>query len=257
MLYDTLNDDDTEIREKGASIVSWTLLQPEPSGTAGSATSSLSPLAAKSRLLDFLIAHYNNSTALCHEAVGRLAGVRVELGRSVLSHGMANTTNAEAGHSNVGMRPMLLPSLAVSLGEARKEDTALFSEEKQNLYIDEVQEACGWAIVITKLSSPSIERDLAHELEVWVMQGLAVLAEMAQAEVDGPLGWTTKPEVFTMGARIICAAGVLLHWASIGVAGVLEKDIREALQALHSAGGKNSLHGSWMQRIEELLQRGL
>ena len=255
MLYDTLNDDDTEIREKGASIVSWILLKPEPSGTAGSATSSLSPLAAKSRLTDFLIAHYNNSTALCYEAIGRLAGIRVELGRSVLSRGMANTTSAGAGHSKMGMRPMLLPSIGVSLGEARREDTALFSEEKQNLYIDDVQEACGWAIVITKLSSSSIESDSAHELEVWVMQGLAVLTEMAQAEVDGPLGWTTKPDVFTMGARIIYAARVLLHWASIGVAGVLEEDIREALQALHSVGEKNCLHGSWMQRIEDPLQR--
>ena len=219
-----------------------------------SATLSLSPLAAKSRLSDFLITHYNDSTALWYEAVGRLTGLRIDLERSVLSRSMENTASARAGHSTVGKRLINLPDIRVSLGEARKEDTALFIEEKQNLYIDEVQEASHWARIIAKLSSTSIDRDSAHELEVWAMQGLAALTEMAQAEVDGPLGWATKPEVFTMGARITSAAGVILHWAGLGVATVLEGEIREALGALHRAGEMSCLHGLWMQHIQDLLQ---
>lgn len=224
---------------------------------SGSATLSLSPLAAKSRLTGFLIAHYNDSTALCNEAVGRLTGVSIDLGRSVLPRSMENATSARVGHSKVVKRPMNSPNIRVSLGEAKREDTALFIEEKQNLYIDEVQEAYHWATIHAKLSPSSIDRDSVHELEVWAMQGLAALTEMAEAEVDGPLGWTTKPEVFTIGARIIFAAGVILHWTGLGIVGVRAGEVRAALGALYRAGEKNCLHSLWMRRIEDLLQGGL
>ena len=238
--------------------MSWILSepQPSPSSMSGLATLSLSPLAAKSRFSDFLIAQYNSSAALCYEAIGRLTGVSTHLGRSVLSPSMQNITSARAGHSKVGRRrrTVNLPNIRVSLGDAKREDTALFIEEKQNLYIDEVQEAYYWAKIITKLSPSFIDRDSARELEVWAMQGLAALTELAEAEIDGPLGWTTKPEVFTMGLRIIYAAGVVIHWASWDVASVLDGEIREALRALHSVGEKNCLHSLWMQRIEYTLQ---
>lgn len=249
-----MNDDDAEIREKGASIVSWVLSEPDQSSRAESATVSLSPVAAKSRLSEFLVAHYDSSTDLCIEAVGRLAGVRMDLGCSVMPRNMESAISARAGHSNMGKRPTKLTNIHVSLGEAKREDTTLFVEEKQNLYIDEVQEAHHWATVITKLSSSSIDPDLAYELEVWAMQGLAVLTETAEAEVDGPLGWTTKPEVFTLGRRIISAAGVILHWTGLGVASVTAEEVRETLRALQIVGEKSCLHGLWIQRIEEILE---
>lgn len=237
--------------------MSWVLSEPDQSSMATSATVSLSSLAAKSRLLDFLVTHYDKSTALCCEAVRRLAGVCIDLGHSVSPLSKESATSARAGHSKLGRRPTILTNIHVSLAEAGREDTTLFVEEKQNLYVDEVQEAYHWATTITKLSSSSIDRDLASELEVWAMQGLAALTERTEARVDGPLGWTTKPEVFTLGSRIISAAGVILHWTAVGNASVRAGEVREVLEALHRAGEKNCLHGLWMRSIEEVLQSGV
>ena len=251
-----LNDDDADIREKGASIVSWVLSDASSFSPAGSTTLSLSHLAAKSRLSGFLIAQYNDSAALCKQAVGRLTGVSTVAGHFMLSCNLKDTVSksAESGHDRLGTQALELPNVRLSLREARKEDTALFVEEKQNLYIDEVQEANHWARFITKLSSSAIDRDSAHKLEVWALQGLAALTEMAEAEIDGPLGWTTKPEVCTLGVRIIYAVEVILHWAGMGIASVLEGEIREALAALHGVGEKSLLHSLWLQCVENSLQ---
>src|SRR5690606_17180072 len=94
--------------------------------------------------------------------------------------------------------------------EERKEDTALFSQEKQNLYKDDVMDTVFWANLLRSLSSRPIPSVYVSDLTAWVLDGLSVLTETAKNEVDGPLGWTNKAEVFTLGFRVICAADVVL-----------------------------------------------
>ncbi|KAL9002706.1 MAG: hypothetical protein Q9180_009953, partial [Flavoplaca navasiana] len=146
--------------------------------------------AASHRLLEYLKARYHNFSAFLAEAVQRIIGKQ--------------------------SRPQQLPrfpSPRTSLERLKPEDTTLFVEEKQNLYIDEAKEAGIWLDVLLSMDSSAIETETLRKLESWTLEGIDALVETASTEFDGPLGWTSKPEVLTLGVRILHAAHALMHYS--------------------------------------------
>ena len=245
-LYNTLIDDDEEIRDQGASIVSWVLSEPSSNTMPKDVGSlSLSPIAANARLLDFFVSSYGDSTALCIEALRRLNGMRC----------LESLTPLDRQDNSNSKEPLILQltPLKSLLAIARREDTALFVEEKQNLFVDEVQEAERWAGVLQRLSSVAISSRIALEMETWVLDGLAILIDTASNEFDGPLGWTTKPAVFTLGMQAILAAEVMFCWSRNGYCEINDEKLQNAVFTLKQVGERSSLHVIWLKELRRII----
>ena len=240
--YDLLNDDDEENRRDAAHSVSSVFSDPSSySKPQDEGKISLMPLASASELLSFLRSSYRDSPDLCSEAILRLTGPSSEYGSRIVA-GVPTSTKEKSSNG------MGLTSFKVLFGQARKEDNVLFVEERQNLFIDDVREAERWAEVLQDLSYAAVEGFVSY-LETWVLEGLAVLLDAANEE-DGPLGWTSKPDVFAMGLRVIVAAEVLLKWIMKGHSKVETEMVRHYLKELAEIGRRTKLHGLWIQRAE-------
>lgn len=245
-LYDMLNDDDEVIRQDAASIVSWIFSRPSSSpGTADKGNLSLMPLAATCEILNFLGYSYRDSVTLCVEAILRLTG-------SSSTNGTRIVEDVAAIMEEKLSREMKLIPLRELLGQAGKEDNALFVEERQNLFIDDVREAERWADILKVLSHSAVEK-FAPAFEEWVLEGLSALLDSAK-EIDGPLGWTSKPEVFALGMRVIIAARVLLDWIDEGYSRIRKEEVRRFLEQLVEIGGRTGLHGLWIRRANLVLK---
>ncbi|KAL8894426.1 MAG: hypothetical protein Q9192_004333, partial [Flavoplaca navasiana] len=175
-LYDSLLDDDEDVRNTGAAAVSKLLAPNAAQDNNAAVRIPLMVPAASHQLLEFLKARYHNSSAFWAEAVQRIIG-------------------------KPSRRQQLpeFPSPRGSLERLKPEDTTLFVEEKQNLYIDEAKEAGIWLDVLLSMDSSAIEIKTLRKLESWTFEGIDALVETASTEYDGPLGWTSKPEVLALG----------------------------------------------------------
>ncbi|KAI9782363.1 MAG: hypothetical protein M1839_005236 [Geoglossum umbratile] len=229
-LYDTLNDDDDEIRDVGATVVSWILSDP-PSPTPNL---SLVPLAASLRFSEWLSLQYSHSASLSTTAVRRL---------TLHSRWLPSSMTDEE-----------LKPVEDLLANATKEDRSLFIEEKQNLFVDEVREADIWSRVLLRMSSEALDAQLVEAYVSWVYEGLLALLEKSKAEaMDGPLGWTAKPEAFALGIYVILGAAVVLKWAKYDGLCDCEEGVMTALRNLAEVGRRTSLHEFWLSRIDPLI----
>jgi hypothetical protein len=228
LTYDILNDDDEELRDVGSSIATKIFLRGEKS----SGTNNLVPLVASQQIAGHLVRKYRTSSALCRDAIRRMT-----------------TSNFSVDDG------MFLPSSTDRLSNAVKEDTALFVIEKQNLFVNEVREAILWSQVLKKLSSKAISTVVADALTEWTMSGIRLLAERLEREVDGALGWCSKPDVFIFFMQVLCAADVLMCWRlktkKVELKGT---DVRRALMKLSDIGTRNGLHEMLIDRIERIIQ---
>lgn len=246
-LYNILSDDDEDIRDRGAVAASEFL-----SGIASEnnvRSVSLMPPAASQKILQYLVNEHSNSTILWIEAAHQLTGTTssFKLGpiKSCCSYEEPETSQEIFLH--------LVPARDM-LQKAKQQDTALFIEEKPNLYVDPIKEAKNWAEVMLKLHSKGINSNVASEFRNWCTDGLKALIELTESQEDGPLGWVSKPDVFTLGMRIMLAAKVQIH-------GPL-KDRKDQdgsifltlLLYFLKLGRERLLHGLWLQLIEEILK---
>ena len=234
-LWDALVDDDEEVRNLAARVVSKLLSRSlSPHEEEKPRHSPMSSASVRPKLMEYIKTQDMWAKRLCEDAVLRLSGASA-------SQRISSGTSSEAITSRI--RPF-----SEMMSEARKPDTALFVEEKQNLYIDEVEEARCWANVLLTSKYAEIATTAISTLSTWTLDGLAHLAEVIASNEDGPLGWTAKPEVYTLGMRIISAAKVLIHRrVEIDRCTMLLKDI------LHK-GTKNQLHELWIVEIHEVLE---
>jgi hypothetical protein len=219
VLYDMLNDDDNEIRDQAAAVASRLL---RAQGVQ-SARKNAVPMITIQRLGRFLATSYSDSAELCREALRRLTG----------------TCNGVFSSQ----------PFAKTLAQARSETTALFVQEKQNLYKDDALDVTFWASVLRTLSTRATRPKHVMQAKRWVLEGLAALTETARLERDGSLGWTTKTEVFVLGVRVLCAADVLLRW---NYQGVLE--VKMALRKFADVGIEAGVNGIWLEKTERVLQ---
>ena len=253
-LYDILNDDDDDVREKGAEVVSWVLSVPntatQPS-TREQSTSffSLNPPAASLGLLELLSSKYNSSEDFCIAVIERLTGL--------------------SGDPDVEMKVPIRPTRIVRdalsrsvsdlLRDAQKEDTHLFVEEKQNLYLDEVKEVEKWSRAFPTGLTEEFLREIMPELCTWLENGIENLVKTAERNLDGPLGWTSKPEVYTLGMRVIMSSRVINRAIKTNSPGDQAMESRhsklsESLQNMLDVGTRQQLHGSWLKELESAVQ---
>ncbi|KAI0402725.1 putative death-receptor fusion protein-domain-containing protein [Xylaria palmicola] len=191
-LYDALTDDDVEVREAAAEAASSIL------------GFSLVPVEAGPRLLGWLAAHFGHEPDFLAHVAGRMVGHNFGAAPFVITEG------ASAGAVGSDWA-----SAEAQLAEAMRFDDSLFVIEENNQYIDEVREARRWADVFLSSNSPGAHEVASQALAEWALAGLRTLCEIAQSETaaaaggDGPLGWTSKPQVFAICTRVLICASTL------------------------------------------------
>ncbi|CAI7573376.1 unnamed protein product [Penicillium palitans] len=235
VLYDLLNDDDDEIRDVAASAASWVLSR---STVSPDADVALAPLNASALLADFIIDNYSDSTLLGHRVVRYLTGQEPRISGS-----------DERNH---------LVAVSDQIAEHRQESTVLFVEEKQNLFIDDVREVEVWSRALLRLTPSAYAKLPLDETSAWVFDGLTYLCSLvgSEKEPDGLLGWVSKPEIFTLGLRVIVISSALgSHvFPAPESLRVQPNDFRGTLECLLGAAKSSSVHGDWLSRIQAALE---
>ncbi|OTB06928.1 hypothetical protein M426DRAFT_100842 [Hypoxylon sp. CI-4A] len=218
-LYDALNDDDDEIRAAAAGAVAPVL-----------SNQNLVSVEAGPRLLQYLLTHY-----------GAVDEFRAHVTCRMVGHfPLVEQTPGKSSSAKKTIAAQLLGAWVPAeeqLEQAMRFDDALFVVEEQNLYVDEVRETQRWRDVFLSLpSSPSAAAEAEAALSQWTLAGLQTLTRLAQREgVDGPLGWTSKPEVFAIAARILISGAAL---ARVG-----DKEVERAMRQFRDEGRKGQVHG--------------
>ena len=245
-LYDSLVDDDEDVRDQGARLASTVLsVTASTAADTDTTTLSLSPPAAKERLLYFLSENYRSSVLLCVESIRRLTG----MDRAPESASANLQDDAFVLH----FRPV-----ADLYSEAQTTSNIVFVEERQNLYIDTVSEAEAWAQLLLRLDPDAWPLNVASDLETWTVEGLAQILKTLQSGVDGgALSPTSKPEVFTLFTRVLLAAKILIVRWETRVSSKekgQEHICVELLEKLPELGRSRSFHDLLFYRIEKIVE---
>ncbi|KAF3051190.1 hypothetical protein E8E11_011182 [Didymella keratinophila] len=220
LLYDMLQDDDDEIRDLAALATSTFI-----STTSSTPVSPTVPILATQQLFTHLLTLFPKSSALATHSLHRLTATQPP-------------------------SALFATSFEAVLNDVTKPQTALFAQEKQNLFKDDALDALSWSRV---LSSPGIVGALpAPVLEsaaTWIRDALAVLTARYEAEVDGALGWASKAEVFTWVIRVMCLSEVILQGGGKG-----KTEVKLGLAKLVAAMGTAEGHAVVVKRAEKVLE---
>jgi hypothetical protein len=173
LLYDSLHDDDEDLRIQASSALSKVL-------------TTISSNSATEVVLAPRLAAWKTTILLSKP---ELFAISISAALSRI------TTDQDA------------PTL---LDVAGSEDTSLFKVERQNLFIDPVLESAIWTAFLRRNCPPS-RRIIA--LESWAVAGLKHLLQLVrQTEQEGSLGLASRPEMFAAIMRLLNAADVVLRW---------------------------------------------
>ena len=209
-LYDTLNDDDEDIRDISSVATASILGQ------------ALVPVVAAHSLLTWLGEHF-----------GHLEGFR------------SHVTSRMIGYNNVTADLAYQSSQWSSPGERFKQvlqfNDSLFVIEEQNLYIDEVRETERWTRLFESLPFEEDKASL-NQLKTWTHQGMDKLEALATQD-DGPLGWSSKPATFALCTTVIQAAVALARTSR-------DPSFTGRLASLRKTGQNSRLHGILVSMAE-------
>lgn len=238
ILYDMLNDDDDELRDIAANTASWVLSY---SSVSPNTAIALDPLNASELLATFIIDHYSDSPQLTQRVIRYLTGQELRISGSD--------------------EDISLVSVSHLFTEYNQESTVLFVEEKQNLFIDEVREIDIWTRALVHFKKDAYSEDLVQQTSDWVSAGLEYLSNrLAQdAGRDGLLGWMSKPECFTLAARLI-NIGIALTFPGFAASDLLSIDQQALLRRLElvlDAGKSSAIHDELLSRIQKGLDFGV
>jgi hypothetical protein len=221
-VYDLLNDDDEEIRIEAAKSA-HKILSADTASLAGGPTV---PLVATQQLAELLTRRWPDSSELFETAISRAFGVSSQDVKSVEQQ----------------------------LQSFDKAEYALFAEEKQNLYIDDVRETRIWAKVAMHVSPSVVQESTVASSAKWTVDGLVALKSKFDVSIDGPLGWSTNDNAFLLGLQVVHAAEVLLQLTEQGVSlpvgpSTLQDGMAAFLQSAKNHGGNMS----WIREGERVL----
>ncbi|KAJ4268477.1 hypothetical protein NW762_002540 [Fusarium torreyae] len=174
-LYDSLNDDDDDIRDVGSAAVKSILGQ------------ALVPIEAANRLLSWLAQNHGDNSTFRQVIVRRIKG---------------DSRYPSPETSEVSVKDQLQ--------EAMKFDDSLFVIEEQNLFVDEVRETQRWVSVYENLTWESND-PILESLTKWTSAGLEAMQGLVSQE-DGPLGYGSQPEVFAILSRVVRASAALTRY---------------------------------------------
>ncbi|KAK4212914.1 thyroid adenoma-associated protein [Rhypophila decipiens] len=217
-LYDSLLDDDDEVREVASSAAS-----------ALTGQYFVAPEAANNlvTLLSQRFSHHDNKE-FARYVLCRLVGQP--------GHLLSLTTSLSTAKIE------LTPAKSL-LQKALDFDDSLFAAEEQNLFIDEVRETMRWRE--RAFSSALAATASGNELVEWTEQGLEYIISLAEKEKDGPLGWTSDQHVFAVCARVVlCAGGI---FKSFGTTDAGRREVGELLEKFRVVGERMRVHGSLLE----------
>lgn len=210
-LYDTLNDDDEEIRDVGAAAAAPVLGR------------LLVPIQAADELLERMTASFAADADADSTAEFAAYAVLRALGETRI-HIHAHATRGSPGDQ---------------LREALTFDDSLFVIEEQNLFVDEVRETRRWAGVVARLP-PAAGGGMLGNLREWAVQGLEALTRHAAGTADAPLGWASQPKAFDVCSRVITNAEVL-------ATAFRDEELAAALASSRAIWEKAGLHGTLLR----------
>jgi hypothetical protein len=220
ILYDMLQDDDDEIRDLAALATSTFI-----STTTKKKADRTIPILASQHLLTQLLSLFPKSAPLATHALRHLV-------------------------DTPSPQPLFGKPFREMLEEVTKPQTALFAQEKQNLFKDDVLDALCMSRILSSASlSASLPASVLDAAAGWTKDALRVLTAKYEQDVDGALGWASRGEVFTWLIRIICLADVILQSGAKG-----KTDVKLGLAKLVSAMGKAEGHGLVVKRAEKILE---
>ena len=221
-IYDLLNDDDEDLRLLAARITSRILRSTATSRAAQQRQTHCEPITAIKHLLTHMLSHLQHSRSFAREAFKRAFNVE--------------------------------ETVVDQLHTFSQPDTALFAQEKQNLYIDPAREVRAWSQVLLRLPVTTRPKYWIRDVTGWVDEGLYTLTSQLRKGNNGALGWSSKPETFVLGLQVIYGVEVLFAYLEKG--GKLPMEGSEVLrrlcmfsQALEKKGG-NVL---WKWEVERVL----
>ena len=259
ILYDTLVDDDEDIRGLGAAVASLILCNNSSQPAEARATLSLSTYSAKRALLHYLSSKYQRSTTLVLGAIWRLTGLNESIDVAVRSKLMHPSQNMESNEMDVFFAQ--LTPVSTLLENATQQQNVVFEEEKQNLYLDPVVEAEAWAQVLIDVEEEAWSSGVAAALKLWTESGLSCLLNAIEDNVEGPLGLTSKADVHALFMRVLLMARVLVLSRLVGTAkwskskeGLSMSVVSADLQSLYERGRHQDLHQLILSRIERILK---
>ena len=253
ILYDLVVDDDEDIRDTGARLLSHFISQLQAKQTGQVASLSLSPSSARAKMVDFLLYGYHDHPPLLIESLWRLTRMDSHVDIETRVAGLGNDDRTLKTLSPTSFIPKSVSGL---LEEAMEEQSVVFEKEKQNLYVDTLEESDLWTEVASGVETYVWNESLIDELETWAVDGLQCLSEALSNREDGPLGFVSNQDVFALWISVISAAEVLLRLharlSSVPKRGATDSLIQH-LHQLHKVGERKNLHPLLMSRIERLL----
>ncbi|KAL2064257.1 hypothetical protein VTL71DRAFT_4751 [Oculimacula yallundae] len=186
-LHSILNDDDSDIRNLASNAISVILKR------------QINPQAATAAFAEYLLSEYLHSPTFVKFVVCK----------------MTATSTQNIGF--ISTDPLPLKPAQTQYSEASVNDNQLFAQEKQNLWLDEIENTKIWASTFGKLPQTQFETQpgqnplhpLVADLVHWVDASAIVLKKASSSE-DNALGWTTKPDVFSVLMRSIIVINAVL-----------------------------------------------
>lgn len=212
-LYNTLDDDDSDIRSLGANAVSTILGK------------SMVPQAATKALAEYML------------------GLDIKGFPAYVACRMTGTTIDQL---DIGLVAVKLEPATAQFERASVGDNKLFTEEKQNLWIDEVQDASIWCEIFRKLPLDAFGNDtpdtpsnsFMRNLLDWATESTALLNNAVRR--DESIGWASKPEVFAFLFRTCKCINTILDYHHVYALGASDKNAT-LLQDLET----KSVNPSW------------
>ncbi|KAK3638572.1 hypothetical protein LTR22_017756 [Elasticomyces elasticus] len=224
-IYDLLNDDDEEIRMLASTATSRILAVDIRSTHQRGIQSAV----ANERLLIYMVRKWSNDLDFADLAMCRAFG-----------DGYVDEQNVDK-----------------QVKASMRLDTALFAEEKQNLYIDEAREVKAWSQVVMQLQSTALHKAGTMHLSYWADNGLKALTAQAMDQRGHP-DWCSQPGIFTLGLQVIYGAECLLRLVNDGVKlGVRPSAIRRQLAVLVHAQDSHDVHYLWQEELRRILKESL
>ncbi|KAK5698319.1 hypothetical protein LTR17_023761 [Elasticomyces elasticus] len=224
-VYDLLNDDDEEIRMLAATATSRILAV----GVRSSHQHGIQPAVASQRLLIYIVRKWSNDPDFANLAISRAFGADYVDRDSVNKQIKASMTS----------------------------NTALFAEEKQNLYIDEALEINTWSQMTMNIQSTALHRAAITHLSHWTDNGLKALTAQA-TDPTGHSDWCSQPGIFTLGLKVTYGAECLLRLSRDGVKlGVRPSAIRRQLADLTHARELHGVHYLWQEELQRILKESV
>ena len=264
-LYDSLLDDDEEVREEGARIASSLLskLQSEHTSQSHSRMFALSPPAAKAELVRCLVQAYGRQPEFWTLSIFRLTGLTQQLEISARIPGLDTIISESpiSWHRNKVLEENSVPALYEI---SARQNQAVFAEEKQNLYIDTIRETEAWADVLRQLEVVvPVQDDFMTRWCEWTATGFELFCRKLDYPDDGKtqltggsLGTSSMPDVFALIYRVMVATKIYIHYLDRGYFGESSQKsiIMTELGRLLANCKKVRVHDLLLDQMAEMLR---